>query len=138
MTRVQNPFDFIGPAQGAINTSLQFISDNVLAFDTPTKEALQLTQSVFHTGSSENTTKICILLSDGAATTGSPTNAASLLSQTGVTIHTIYFAGRDEGRAELEAIAMAGGGVASNADDQIGLDQAFSQILSSLGISLVE
>ena len=138
MTRVQNPFDFIGPAQGAINTSLQFISDNVLAFDTPTKEALQLTQSVFHNGSSENTTKICILLSDGAATTGSPTNAASLLSQTGVTIHTIYFAGREEGRTQLEAIAMAGGGVASNADDQIGLDQAFSQILSSLGISLVE
>ena len=49
-----------------------------------------------------------------------------------------YFAGREEGRTELEAIAMAGGGVASNADDQIGLDQAFSQILSSLGISLVE
>ena len=137
-TRIQNPFDFIGAAQSEIDTSLQFISDNVLAVDTPTKEGLELTQTVFDNESSESTTKICILLSDGVSTTGSPINAASLLSQTGVRIHTIYVAGVEAGRIELEAIAMAGGGVALNADDQIELDQAFSQILSSLGISLVE
>ena len=136
--RVETQFNSVGAAQNDIDTTLDFISDNVLASQTPTKEGLELTRSVFNDQSSERTTKICILLSDGAATTGSPDDAAAALAGDGVKIHTIYFTGREDGRLELEAIAQAGGGEALNAGNETELDNAFSQILRSLRVSLVE
>ena len=137
-TRVATHFDVIGVARNDIDASLKKISDNTLAIETPTKEALDLTRSVFNSESSDRRNKICILLSDGAATTGPPDAAAAALAQDGVTIHTIYFTGREDGRLELEAIAAAGGGSALNAGSESELDRAFTQILNLLSISLVE
>ena len=138
-TRLQNGFDLITPARNDIDVSLDFISNHPFAVRTPILEALGLTQTVFQQGSSDNANKICILLSDGRATTGSPIAATTKLAQDGVAIHTIYFSGGDtEGRDQLEAIANEGGGLALNADNEDQLDNAFNRILKLLFVSIVE
>ena len=73
-TRIATDFDFVGAARSDIESSLNFITDNVLGWRTPTKEALDLTRTNFTSNSFEGNRKIAILLSDGLATTGSPTN----------------------------------------------------------------
>ena len=138
-TRLQNGFNFIGPARSNIDTSLDFISSHPLAIHTPTKEALELTRTVFQNNSLDTTAKICILLSDGRSNTGSPLAAATALAQDDVSIHTIYFSGGEPvGPAELAAIAGEGGGLALNADNEAQLDEAFNRILALLSVSIVE
>lgn len=137
-TRVQNQFDFISAAQGPIETSLNDISSGVLAWTTPTKEALELTRTNFQNESSDNAEQICILLSDGLATTGSPVSAAEALGQDGVTVHTIYFAGDPRGVGQLTDVANAAGGLFLNADNEAELDTAFARILALLSVSIVE
>ena len=138
VTRVQNEFEFIGAARGPIDKSLDFISSEVLAWQTPTKEALQLTQKTFQDESLPTAEKICILLSDGLATTGSPVAAAQELGLEGTTIHAIYFAGAARGAAQLRSVTAAGGGLFLNADNTTELDAAFSRILALLSVSIVE
>ena len=140
-TRLMNGFDFIGANRSNIEDSLAFISSNTLAADTPMRQALELSRTVFQQNSLETTGKVCILLSDGRAThsTGDPLPAATALAQDEVTIHTIYFAGSDTaGLTQLQAIANEGGGLALNADNEQQLDDAFKQILSLLSVSIVE
>ena len=137
-TRVQNEFDFIGAAVTPIETSLNEISSGVLAWQTTTSEALQLTRTTFQNESDPSTEKICILLSDGLATTGSPVAAADALGGDGVTIHTIYFAGDPKGIPQLQSVANSGGGLFLNADNETQLDNAFGQILTSLSVSIVD
>jgi len=138
-TRLQNGFDFIGANRDDIDASLDFISSHPLGINTPIKEAIELTQTVFQQNSSNTSNKICILLSDGRPTSGSPIAATTKLAQDDVTIHTIYFSGGDTaGRDQLEAIANEGGGLALNADNEGQLDQAFNRILKLLSVSIVE
>jgi len=138
-TRLQNVFDFIGANRDDIDASLDFISSHPLGINTPIKEAIELTQTVFQQNSSNTSNKICILLSDGRPTSGSPIAATTKLAQDDVTIHTIYFSGGDTaGRDQLEAIANEGGGLALNADNEGQLDQAFNRILKLLSVSIVE
>ena len=138
-TRLMNGFDFIGANRSNIEDSLDFISSHPLAIQTPTKEALELSRTVFQQNSLEATGKVCILLSDGRSNTGDPLAAATALAQDEVTIHTIYFSGGEPvGPAELQAISNEGGGLALNADNEQQLDEAFKQILSLLSVSIVE
>ncbi|MDB2685632.1 VWA domain-containing protein [Mariniblastus sp.] len=137
-TSVQTPFDYIGTARGDIESKMNFITDNVLGWRTPTKEALELTQTNFAANSFDGVEKVTILLSDGRATTGTPRNAAAALAAEDATIHTIYFAGDPRGVGEMQSIADAGNGLALNADDEAELNEAFNQILALLSVTLVE
>ena len=137
-TSVQTPFDYIGAARSDIESKMNFITDNVLGWRTPTKQALELTQTNFAANSFDGVEQVTILLSDGRATTGSPSNAAAALAAEDVTIHTIYFAGDPRGVGEMQAVADAGNGLALNADDEAELNDAFNQILALLSVTLVE
>ena len=137
-TSVQTPFNYIVAARGDVESKMNFITNNVLGWMTPTKMALELTKTNFATNSFDGVEKVTILLSDGRATTGAPINAAAALAADDVTIHTIYFAGDPRGVREMRLIADAGNGLALNADDETELDEAFSQILALLSVTLVE
>lgn len=138
-TRVETDLEFIGAARNSIDTRMDFISSSVLGWTTPIREALSLTHDVFlDQSSSEGVRRVVILLSDGAATTGSPIGTASDLAAEGVIINTIYFSGSSQGRAPMQQIASIAGGLALDADSKIELDQAFNQILSQLSVRIVE
>lgn len=137
--RIETDLEFVGAARSEIDASLNFITQNTLAWRTPTIEGLQTTELLFDTQSSEEgVRKIAILLSDGVATTGSPTAAAQSLAAKGVTISTIYFAGDATGEEPLRLVAEAAGGSALNADNPDELDAAFNLILSLLSVRMVE
>ena len=137
-TRITNNFEYVGAARSDIESSLDFVTDHVLGWRTPTKEALELTKSNFEANSFDENRKIAILLSDGLATTGAPTNAATALAADDVTIHTIYFAGDPRGVRQMQAVARVAGGLALNAGNEDELNAAFNQILALLSVSLVE
>ena len=137
-TRIVTNFDFIGASRSEIETSLDFITNNVLGWRTPTKQALELTETNFAANSFDGVKKIAIILSDGLATTGSPKRAAESLAAEDVTIHTIYFAGAPGGQVQMQSISDAGNGLALNADNEDELDDSFNQILALLSVSLVE
>ena len=137
-TSIQTPFNYIVAARSDVESKMNFITDNVLGWQTPTKQALELTQTNFATNSYDAVEKVTILLSDGRATTGTPINAAAALAAEDVTIHTIYFAGDSRGVREMQLLAQAGNGLALNADDEAELNEAFSQILALLSVTLVE
>ncbi len=136
--RVQNEFEFIGAARAPIEASLEFISSEVLAGSTAVLEGLELAHQMFRDDSLDTTEKICILLSDGVATTGSPLEVAEALGLDGITIHGIYFAGDVKGLSQLQSVADAGGGMLLHADSTTQLDEAFNRILALLSVSLVE
>lgn len=138
MTRVETEFEYIGAARSDIESSLNMISNNVLGWQTPTQQALELTKTIFANESFDGVEKITVLLSDGRATTGSPNNAAVGLKTEGVTVHTIYFAGDPRGESELAQVSAAAGGLALSADNEAELNDSFSQILALLSVSLVE
>ena len=137
-TRIETQFNFVGPARSEIEDSLDFITDNVLGWTTPTKQALELTKTNFDTNSSTHVKKIAIVLSDGLATTGSPVRAAEELAADDVTVHTIYFAGNSGGYGQLQTISEAGGGLSLRADNEDELSASFDQILALLSVRLVE
>ena len=137
-TSIQTPFNYIVAARSDVESKMDFITDNVLGWQTPTKQALELTKINFATNSFDTVEKVAILLSDGRATTGTPIDAAAALAAEDVTIHTIYFAGDSRGVREMQLLAQAGNGLALNADDEAELDEAFSQILALLSVTLVE
>ena len=137
--RIETNLNFIGAARASIDSSLEFISANTLGWQTPTRQSLEISRDLFDQQSpSIGVRKVIILLSDGAATTGSPVTIATELADQGTTINTIYFSGDPQGVAPMQEIANLGGGVALEAVNTIELDQAFDQILSSLSVSIVE
>ena len=138
-SRVETDLEFIGAARNTIDDRMTFITMNTLALLTPIKEGITDATSVLTTQSDENANRVMILLSDGAATSGSPTAAAEAAGAEGITIHTIYFASATEaGAAPLETVAMKTGGRSLDADDPLALDDAFNQVLALLSVSLVE
>ena len=137
-SRIDTDLDFIFAAREPIRTKMDFITNSVLGWRTPTKEALAQTIIVFDTQSSPASRKILVLLSDGAATTGPPIDAAQTVADDGVTIHTIYFAGTARGEQPMRDIATLGGGMYLDADNTTELDDAFDRILSLLSVRMVE
>lgn len=137
-TRVETDLEFIGAAQKEIGERLDFISQNVLGWKTPTKQGIAESRKVFRDQSAEDVTKVMILLSDGVATSGNPIPEARAAGEDGITIHTIYFSGSIKGLVPMENIALNAGGMALNADNLTELDEAFSQVLALLSVSLIK